>query len=103
MSNIISRGFGALQRVITRGFSSAAPPSPDCFLGFNGKVTGSQGFEGLIDDSATALMGLINDDPVAVIGTVYPQIAFSGIITDREGFNGPVTDKEGFQGEICDC
>ena len=38
MANIISRGFGALQRIITRGFSSAAPPSPDCFIGFIGTI-----------------------------------------------------------------
>ena len=100
---VVSRGFGLLQRIITRGFFSSAPPSPDCFLGFNGKITDSQGFQGLIDDSVTAVIGLINDDPVAVIGMVYPQAAFSGIITDKQAFNGVVTDKKGFEGEICDC
>lgn len=44
---VVSRGFGLLQRIITRGFFSAAPPSPDCFLGFNGKVTDKQAFQSI--------------------------------------------------------
>lgn len=101
---LISRGFGALQRVIARGFFSAAPPSPDCFLGFNGEITDKQGFQGLIEGGVTAVVGIINSEDTAVIGTVYPQAAFNGIIDESDlAVNGAITDKEGFQGVICEC
>jgi len=100
---VISRGFGLLQRIITRGFFSSAAPSPDCILAFNGKIQESVGYQGLIDDTSTAVVGLINDEATAVYGTIYPQAAFTGEITDREGYVGEVTDKAGFKGVICEC
>ena len=103
-ATIISRGFGALSRLVTRGFFSGAAPSPDCFLAFNGKITGSEGFEGLINDDPVAVIGLINDDPVAVLGTVFPEMAFNGLIDDSPtASQGKVTGAEGFDGEVCDC
>lgn len=100
---VISRGFGLLQRIITRGFFSGAPPSPDCFLAFEGLIQDTAGFQGLINDDPVAVNGLINDDPVATIGLLHPQVAFEGPLTDKAGFEGPLTDSEGFEGELCDC
>lgn len=100
---VISRGFGLLQRIITRGFFSGAPPSPDCFLAFEGPISDTAGFQGAINDDPVAVVGLINDDPVAVLGTIFPNKAFEGPLTDRAGFEGKVTDSEGFEGDVCDC
>lgn len=100
---LISRGFGALQRIITRGFFSAAPPSPDCFVAFQGQITPSEGFEGEIELNL-AVVGIINDADTAVIGAIYPVARFEGIIDPRDtGFNGTITDKDGFIGKMCDC
>ena len=60
MANLISRGFGALQRIITRGFSSGSPPSPDCIVAFIGTITPPI------------------DEAIGFQGTIYPSIAFNG-------------------------
>ena len=100
---LISRGFGTLQRIITRGFFSGAPPSPDCFVAFQGEITPEAGFQGEIELNL-AVNGFINDDPTAVIGTIYPVARFEGIIDSSDtGFNGTITDKDGFIGTMCDC
>ena len=85
MSTLISRGFGALQRIITRGFFSGAPPSPDCIVAFIGTITPPL------------------DDAIGFKGTIYPLIAFNGIIVDNDlGFIGTIYDTKAFTGDICD-
>ena len=80
---LISRGFGALQRIITRGFFSGAPPSPDCFIGFIGTIE--------VDDSG-----------VGFIGTIEGSNGFnSSIDAANAGFIGTLGDKNGFRGDIC--
>jgi len=80
-------------------FSSA----PDCFVAFQGVIDLSSGFEGVLNTSATGVLGMI-----------YPEARFQGIIDDSNtGFNGTLTDKEGFEsevtgekgfnGDICNC
>lgn len=83
---------------------AAQPPTPDCHEAFIGSITDTEGYIGTIDDSTTAVIGLINDDPVASIGTIFPNKAFIGIIDPSDtGFQGEITDSEGFEGEICEC
>ena len=72
MSTLVSRGFGALARLVTRGFfSSLAPlvPTPDCYLGFDGKISGTD---------------------------------YEGNIHLYKGFQGVVTPIFGFEGNICE-
>lgn len=84
MANLITRGFGALQRVITRGFFSASKPSEDCYIPFIGKIT--------IEDNTSAFVGPINN----VNG-------FSGELNTKiAAFNGTMKDINGFEGELCD-
>lgn len=81
---LISRGFGALQRAISRGFFSA-PPSPDCVVGFIGTITPPIG------------------EAVGFVGTIHPLIAFNGTIDDNDlGFIGTIYDTKAFKGDICD-
>lgn len=88
MANIISRGFGALQRIITRGFFSSSPPSPDCFIGFNGKIEEDSNLSGFIG---------VLDDKNGFAGALDSQAAgLNGIMTDRNGFKGDLCD-------VCDC
>lgn len=78
--------------------------SPDCFAAFEGLITDKEGFQGLIDDSALGFAGLIDDDPTARQGEVFPNKGFNGIIDpDDLGFQGRITDKIGFDGPLCDC
>ena len=78
--------------------------SPDCIAAFEGKITDSDGFQGLIDDSALGFVGLIDDDAIGFVGLVFPNKAFNGIIDpDALGFEGRITDKIGFEGELCGC
>ena len=103
MANIISRGFGTLQRIITRGFFSGAAPSPDCEAPFQSTITGESAYQGVIDDSANAFLSIINDDPIASILPFLDKKAFQGTITDTQAFIGVILDYEAFEGEICDC
>jgi hypothetical protein len=98
---VISRGFGLLQRIITRGFFSAAAPSPDCYVGFQGAITDSAGYVGLVT-SSIGYTGLIADTATATQGHIYPVARYQGII-DSTGlsFEGQITDKDGFEGVIC--
>ena len=74
---------GVLQRVITRWFFSAPPPSPDCFIGFIGTIE--------FDNSG-----------VGFIGTIGDSNGFSGSIgATGEGFIGTMDDNNGFRGDIC--
>lgn len=66
------------------GGSEPSPPTEDCFIGFNGPITVDDtilAFQGLITDTI-GFAGLINDDPVALVG----------LITDTRGFEGEVCD-----------
>ena len=100
---VISRGFGLLQRIITRGFFSSAAPSPDCYEAFNGTITDRIGLEGVITGSV-GFQGAINDSVTAFIGTIYPVARFEGAI-DSTGISvvGAITDTIGFEGCVCDC
>ena len=104
---VISRGFGLLQRIITRGFfSSDEPPpaSPDCFVGGIGAITDVQAVVGVINGAATAENGLINDAPTAKVGLIHALKAANGLINDAPTADvGAVTDTAGFQGAICGC
>ncbi len=83
MSTLISRGFGALQRIITRGFFVAPPPSPNCFIGFIGTIG--------LDESG-----------VGFIGTIGDSNGFDGSIdATSAGFIGTMNDNNGFRGDIC--
>lgn len=78
-------------------------PSPDCFAAFQGEITPESGFQGEIELNL-AVSGFINNEAIAVIGTIYPVARFEGIIDPSDtGFNGTITDKDGFTGTICDC
>ena len=84
MANLITRGFGALQRVITRGFYSSAAPSPDCYIGF---------------------IGLIGEpvlDSVGFVGRISSNNGFTGLVdATSAGFKGTITGINGFKGDVC--
>lgn len=96
---------GALQAqgAATQGTGRTGPLiTPDCYVSFEGRITDSFGFistitesialVGAIDDSPVAGIGTIDASPVATIGTTYPQRAFNGIIDNSA---------TAFQGSIC--
>ena len=98
---VISRGFGLLQRIITRGFFSGAAASPDCIVAFQGHIQDSNGTQGAIELNCAVVGEIVNVD-TGVNGTIYPERLFTGTIDGTSnGFNGAVTDKAGFNGDIC--
>lgn len=77
--------------------------TPDCFAPFIGHIDSKIGFDGRIDDQTNAFIGVIDADPTASIGVLFPKIGFIGIIDDDpNAFIGEIDDKIGFDGEICD-
>jgi len=81
-SKYLIKGVFSFSRSLTS--AAPAPPTPDCFIGFEGPIDVDDtilGFEGPITDTI-GFIGVINDDPL--------------------GFIGPITDIIGFEGEICD-
>lgn len=77
MANLITRGFGALQRIITRGFFSASPPSEDCYSVFSGKIEGRpEILQGKIQETFV-LQGKINN-----------TLVLNGIIKEYTVLNG---------------
>ena len=88
MANLITRGFGALQRIITRGFFSASQPSEDCYVGFIGSIEE--------DTSIAAFIGSVTDINGFSGATNAKDAAFSGTITGNNGFKGGFCD-------LCDC
>ncbi|WP_372857643.1 hypothetical protein [Pseudoalteromonas sp.] len=82
--NLITRGFGALQRIITRGFFSDAPPSPDCYIGFIG----------VIESPDTSKAGFV--------GRISSANGFNGAIdATNAGFSGTISGINGFKGDVC--
>jgi hypothetical protein len=88
------------------GIAADAPDvnTPDCYVGFDGEVSGNSAYQGLIDSSNTGFTGLIDGSGHAAQGLVYGNKAFNGIINpDDVGFEGEITGSEGFEGDICGC
>lgn len=99
MSTLISRGFGALQKIITRGFFST--PSPDCIVAFQGKIQ-EAGFQGSFATSL-GFQGIIDDSSVGLAGKLTGERLLQGLIGNTSiGINGILTDQAGFQGDICE-
>lgn len=83
MANLISRGFGALQRIITRGFNSASKPSPDCLVGFIGSIE-------------------FNNEPLGFVGAISGSSSFISAIDEGEAaFISNIGDSKGFNGSLC--
>jgi hypothetical protein len=78
-------------------------PTPNCFTAFSGEIDITAAYQGLLNDSSTAVLGQLY--PIARFEGIIDasSTAFNGLLTDNEPFNGSLTDKAGFQGIICNC
>ena len=86
--NIISRGFGALQRIITRGFNSAPAISANCYAVFQSLITPDTGslyvVLNSIIDPTIGVTGSIDATETTGISTLQPVIAFTSIVCECE-------------------
>ena len=57
--------------------------SPDCFVGFQGKITPEAAFQGEIELNV-AVEGFINDDAIGLIGIIYPAARYEGFIDSSD-------------------
>ena len=82
--SLISRGFGALQRIITRGFFSSDAPSPDCYVVFTSLITPDTSSPYVVLSSlivgSISENGIIDDTETTGAGLLQPVIAFNSSI-----------------------
>lgn len=103
MSTLISRGFGALQRIITRGFFSSAPPTPECFIGMISAIDAENtGMLSAIDPDNTGMISAISDK----IGFISPIVENIGMIskidTENTGMISAIDDSNtGMVSALC--
>jgi len=82
--------------------AAPTPPSPDCDIGFEGKIEGTIAFEGKITEDI-AFEGQIDATDIGLIGNLTDIRVFSGILDPNDlGFEGNLTDEIGFEGDLCE-